>query len=278
MPTFYENKNTPITTTLGKHLMPEAHLHNHLEMVYLTKGQTYAFCDDQTLEMEPGDVFIAFPNQVHGYPRKGDGTAEHNIIIFSPRVCSEFKDLFHRMVPVCPLVKASNLDPEIPDLIQRIFQANQNESPYKEAVTRGYLIAFLGKLLRSMELREERQSDGTLLKDILNYCNRHYTEPLSLDRLSKELNAGKHHISHIFSEKLKISFPDYINGLRINDATRKLAQSPDQLITDIAYDCGFSSTRTFNRAFVKHTGTTPRDYREKNLYKTTEPISFYIKD
>ena len=109
MPTFYENKITPITTSLGQSLTPEAHLHNHLEMVYLTHGQTYAFCDEQTLEMEPGDVFIAFPNQVHGYPRKGDGTAEHNIIIFSPRVCSEFKDLFHRMVPVCPLVKAKDL-------------------------------------------------------------------------------------------------------------------------------------------------------------------------
>lgn len=278
MATFYENKRIPIQTTKGKKLSDGAHLHNHIEIVYLLSGATGTVCDEQRDTLHPGDIFVAFPNQVHYYPRIDDGTAEHFIFIFSPVVCSEFKDLFHRMTPISPIVRAKDIDPEIPTLAKKILEENEQTTPYREVITRGYLIAFLGKLFRSMEFREERQSDGTLLKSILNYCNNYYTEPLSLDRLSKDLNVGKYHISHIFSNKLKISFPDYVNGLRINEAIRKLTADPDRPITDIAYDCGFSSTRTFNRAFCKYTGVSPREYREKNRYQTVAPINFYIKD
>ncbi len=278
MATFYENKQIPITAQVGNKLMDDPHLHNHLEVVYLQSGASGAVCDESSSTLAPGDIFISFPNQVHYYPKIGDGTAINSIIIFSPTVCSEFKDLFHRMTPISPIVRAKDLDPDIPELVQKIIEENHKETPYREATTRGYLIALLGKLLRSMEFREEKQPDGTLLKNILNYCNKHYTEPISLDILSRELNAGKYHISHIFSEKLKISFPDYINGLRINDAVRLLTTDPDRAITDIAYDCGFNSTRTFNRAFVKHTGMSPRDYRDKNRYSTVSPINFFIKD
>lgn len=278
MATFYENKRIPVSAYYGSKLLDSPHLHNHLEVVYLQEGATEVGCDEFRAELHPGDVFISFPNQVHHYPKVGDGTAIHSIIIFSPMVCSEFKELFRRMTPVSPIVRSRDLDPDVPELIAKIIDENKDETPYGEATARGYLIAFLGKLFRSMEFREEKQSDGTLMKGILNYCNKHYTEPLSLDILSKELNAGKYHISHIFSEKLKISFPDYVNGLRINDAIRLLTADSDRSITDIAYDCGFNSTRTFNRAFVKYTGTSPREYREKNLYKNVAPINFYIQD
>lgn len=278
MATFYENKRIPVSSTQGLKLSDEPHLHNHLEVVYLLEGASGTVCDDREDSIAPGDIFISFPNQVHCYPKIGDGHAKHLIFIFSPIVCSEFKDLFHRMTPTSAVVRKEDLDPEIPLLAQKICDENRKDTPYREVITRGYLIAFLGKLFRSMEFREEKQSDGTLLKNILNYCNKHYTEPLSLDRLATELNVGKYHISHIFGKKLKISFPDYVNGLRINDAIRKLTADTGCSITDIAYDCGFSSTRTFNRAFVKYTGISPREYREKNLYKTVDPINFYIKD
>lgn len=279
MQTYYENRrNILIEARKGTRLLDHPHLHNDLELVYLQGGKTEAICDDVREILEPGDLFLSFPNQVHSYPKLNSGTVDHSIIIFSPTVCSEFKDLFRRMTPVSPIVRGKDLDPDIPKLIEKIIDEPKGQTPYREAVIRGYLIALLGKLVGSMEFREEQKSDGTVLKDILNYCNKHYTEPLSLELLSKELNVGKYYISHIFGEKLKISFPDYVNGLRINDAIRKLATDPDRSITEIAYDCGFNSTRTFNRAFIKFTQMPPREYREKNLYKNVSPINFYIVD
>ena len=278
MAAFYENKRIPVSASAGLCLTDKPHLHDHLEVVFLLDGATGTLCEERKDELFPGDVFISFPNQIHCYPKKGDGVARHLIFIFSPVVCSEFKDLFHRMAPISSIVRKEDLDPDIPALAQKIYEENSKDTPYKDVITRGYLIAFLGKLFCSMEFREEKQSDGTALKRILNYCNKHYAEPLPLDRLSRELSMGKHHISHIFSKKLNSSFSDYVNGLRINQAVLKLTSAPESSITDIAYECGFSSTRTFNRAFVKYTGISPREYRKENLYKTVDPINFYIKD
>ncbi|MBO5214172.1 MAG: AraC family transcriptional regulator [Clostridia bacterium] len=277
MPTFYENRtNRPLLVKKGSGLISTPHLHNHLELIYLQDGATETVCDNQREVLSPGDIFLSFPNQIHFYPKIGNGRAIHSILIFDPNFCREFKELFHRMTPTSAVVRKENLNPDIPLLIEKLLLESKNDTPYRDAVLRGLLIALLGKLFPSMEFREERKSDGTILKNILNYCNKHYTEPLSLEVLAKEFGVGKYHISHIFGEKLKISFPDYVNGLRINDAIKKLAENPDQSVTQIAYDCGFNSTRTFNRAFVKFTETTPREYREKHLHKKVTPINFYI--
>ena len=279
MTTFYENKQTPVTARTGTKLTTGPHLHNHIEVVYLVRGDVYAVSDNKKEKMKDGDVFIAFPNQVHCYPNDDCvGSLEHIIIIFSPFVCREFNDLFLRMTPVSSVIRAEDLDPEVPLLIRSICDTSAKDVPYKNAILRGYLISCLGRLFASMEFREEKQSDGYILKNILNYCNKHYKEPLSLDKVAAGLGIGKYNISRILSEKLNISFPDYINGLRINDATQRLSETPDTPITDIAYNCGFSSTRTFNRAFLKYTGMSPRDYREKNLYQKVSPLNFYITD
>ena len=266
MQAIYENrKSNNITTRLDHTLIETPHLHNDLELIYLQKGTTGVACDNFREDLYPGDIFLSFPNQVHFYPKRDNGVAIHSIIIFSPTLCSEFKELFHRMTPVSPVVRAKDVPPSVPRLIQQVLKENEGDHPLRKAITRGYLIALLGNLFDAMEFREEKKSDGILLKNILNYCNLHYTEPLSLDVLAKELNVGKYHISHIFSEKLKISFPDYINGLRINYAGKILTQETDRSITEIAYDCGFNSTRTFNRAFLKHMKTTPREFRKKTF-------------
>ncbi len=277
MATFYENRHTPIVTAQKDRLGTAAHFHNHLEIVYLLEGATKVVCDDRQYTMNSGDVFVAFPNQVHFYPRIDDGYANHFLFIFSPFVCSEFKDLFQGMTPTEPIVRKKDQAPELLYLAEKIFESNKKELPYNNVITRGYLIAFLGILFRSMEFCEEKQSDGTLLRSILNYCNQNYTKQISLETLSVDLNVSKYHISHIFSQKLKTSFVDLVNGLRVNDAIQKLTSPQKIQITDIAYDCGFNSTRTFNRAFIKYTGMTPREYREENRNKTVSPIKFHIK-
>lgn len=278
MPIFYENRtNRPLYIGKGAvSLIDAPHLHNHLELIYLLDGTTGTICDNHRITMQPGDIFLSFPNQVHAYPGALAGKESHFIVIFDPDFCSEFKELFRNAIPLSPVIRNKYLDPEIKELLQKAVEESKRDNPYRDAVIRGYLIAILGKLFQSMEFREIQKSEGTTLKNILNYCNKHYTEPLSLEMLSRELNIGKYHISHIFSEKLKISFPDYINGLRINNAIKQLAEHPEQSVTEIAYDCGFNSTRTFNRAFLKHTNTTPREYREKNLHKKVAPLNFFV--
>jgi AraC-like DNA-binding protein len=88
---------------------------------------------------------------------------------------------------------------------------------------------------------------------------------LNLQQLARKVGIHYNYLSRIINEKFGLSYNDYINGYRIEEAKRMLAD-PGQAartILDIAYDTGFYSKSVFNTAFKKVTGMTPSQYRKK---------------
>ncbi len=86
---------------------------------------------------------------------------------------------------------------------------------------------------------------------------------VNLSELSDQIEEKKHHLSQVLSEKMNISFNDYVNAIRIRYA-EKLLLSPhheNTKIIAIAFESGFNNNVTFNKAFVKFTGSTPHKYR-----------------
>ena len=88
----------------------------------------------------------------------------------------------------------------------------------------------------------------------------HFLEPVTLDMLSRELGVSKFLISRIFSDQLHTSFRDYVNGRRVALA-QMLLLSTTNPVTEIAFESGFNSLRSFYRAFKKEYGNTPNEYR-----------------
>ncbi|MCP4220031.1 MAG: helix-turn-helix domain-containing protein [bacterium] len=86
---------------------------------------------------------------------------------------------------------------------------------------------------------------------------------LTLQKLSSLLKVHYNHLSRIINERMEMSFNDYINSFRIEEAKRHL-QDPGKnkkTILQVAFDTGFYSKSVFNTAFKKFTGTTPSRYR-----------------
>jgi AraC family L-rhamnose operon regulatory protein RhaS len=53
----------------------------------------------------------------------------------------------------------------------------------------------------------------------------------------------------------------YLSHLRIEVAGKLLREHPQRNITEIALDCGFSSSQCFAKVFRRQMGCMPRDYR-----------------
>ena len=79
-----------------------------------------------------------------------------------------------------------------------------------------------------------------------------------------------HHLSQVINDKFEKNFFDLINGFRIEEAKRRLANGDieKQKILAIALDVGFGSLGSFNRAFKRHTGKTPSEFRNAANAKT----------
>ena len=90
---------------------------------------------------------------------------------------------------------------------------------------------------------------------------------LSLPELATRLGCSINHLSQAINEGHGVSFFDFINRYRVQEATNILVQderaSPS--ILDVALAVGFNSTSTFYAAFKKSTGLTPAQYRRESL-------------
>nr|WP_299070292.1 helix-turn-helix domain-containing protein [uncultured Allomuricauda sp.] len=86
---------------------------------------------------------------------------------------------------------------------------------------------------------------------------------LTLSDLASQLNTRERQLSQFINNHYNLTFQDYINSLRIEEAKKLIEQnrSSGKTILEIAYASGFNSKSAFNFAFKKHTQTTPTSYK-----------------
>ena len=109
-------------------------------------------------------------------------------------------------------------------------------------------------------------NNTSVIEKTLTYIDENITDDLSLKKLS-ELNAlSSIHFHNIFKSATGKTLRQYVEEQRIKKAITLLLTSNSNL-TQIAYDCGFSSQSYFSFAFKRKTGYAPREYMRKMYSK-----------
>ncbi|MDB5196785.1 MAG: hypothetical protein JWP88_1156 [Flaviaesturariibacter sp.] len=106
----------------------------------------------------------------------------------------------------------------------------------------------------------------TIWKDKISAAivgERLYTNPsLTLADLAKHLQTNTALVSRVINSGFSMNFNDFINCHRVAEVKERLqnAEASTVTIMSIAYEAGFNSKATFNRAFKKFTGGNPKDF------------------
>lgn len=93
-----------------------------------------------------------------------------------------------------------------------------------------------------------------------------YTDPeLNLPALARKLALPAGQLSRIINAGFGTNFNDFVNGYRVAAVKTMLASGEHkrQTLLGIAFECGFNSKATFNRAFLKATGLSPKAYLQQ---------------
>ncbi len=87
-------------------------------------------------------------------------------------------------------------------------------------------------------------------------------QELSLATLAEELNYNAKYLSHIFKEKMGVSYTEYLRTLRIKYAVTLFDHGIDS-IKNVAFLCGFHDPLYFSSVFKQIIGVSPKEYRNK---------------
>lgn len=239
-----------------------AHLHYHVEIVYLRQGYAKVYIDSDVFEMGTGDLLVIFPNRIHRFEDLGQKN-KYELFIVNPDIAPELSQRISTENPQNPVITKAVENKRLVSLVEILSDIKNFPIKSRSLLLKGYMHSFFAEVLEMMPLRTIKPDENQALRLVVQYCSQNFTKDLSLTMLEEELHLSKYYISHLFGDKLGIRFNDYINSLRISEACRLLRMS-DMSITAISDSAGFGTLRTFNRAFIKQVGTSPSDYRKNN--------------
>lgn len=99
---------------------------------------------------------------------------------------------------------------------------------------------------------------------VLEYISKNFANSeIDSESVSKVAGVSRTRVNEILKSEYGSTFTNYINKLRLVEASRLLAEKPDAHITEVAYLVGFKNISYFNKLFKEEFGLTPKEVRGK---------------
>ena len=110
------------------------------------------------------------------------------------------------------------------------------------------------------------------IEDTLEYIRENLTSEMDLGFLANRASFSKIYFHKLFKASTGRTIHQYIEEQRIKKAIN-LMISTDMTLSQVAYECGFSSQSYFCYAFKRNTGLTPRAYTKEVAKQYSEGLA-----
>ena len=109
-----------------------------------------------------------------------------------------------------------------------------------------------------------------LLAEVLAYIEAHLFEPMTAAELATVAGFSPYHFSRLFTARFGESVMSYVRTCRLQAAALRLTGDIPPTLIDLAFDCGFESQEAFTRAFRRHYGVPPGQFKRDKLEQQTK--------
>ena len=239
--------------------------HSHgtsTELSLLLEGQTEIQMGGCIYTLEPGDIIIKRPRQLHKeLSRTSDPVT---------MVCLLLEGIHFSNAPAEEILSDSShtqlISHDRNDLLKAIFF--HMEKTHKSRPISAEMVSSLLLLLREMEAdglvkNPIRPEKAALVDTIRSYIAHNFDKKLTLQDLSSSVYISPCYMDRLFKKETGISINRYITECRMGEAERNLVFTNDD-IKMIALRCGFSDIHYFYKVFKKNSGMTPMEFRIKH--------------
>ena len=248
----------------------QLHSHTFYELLYCANscGAEY-LVGPERYRLQQGDIIFVPPGISHRplLPKNLDTPYTRYILWLSP----EFMDLFSQMLPYpftekqarANLLRTRGTPWEfLGDLFAGGIAEAEARADGWEAAVIGNTLTLLTQIKRATDDRAARALKAEkpeLLDRLIAYVEQNYTRNLTIRDLSQAFYISSSTISHLFTQKLGVSFYRYVTQRRLIRAKALIARGLP--LETVAAQSGFGDYSAFYRAFRKDYGISPRQYR-----------------
>ena len=162
---------------------------------------------------------------------------------------------------------------EVLEMFVSLCEHNDLTNPENEIMLHSLLMKLIYTLDKCAPQYKSKHSpkrnNHDIIEETIEYISKNLASDLSLEKLCERANFTPIYFHKLFKASTGKTLREYVEEQRIKKAIELLV-STEMTLTQIAYDCGFSSQSYFSYAFKRCTGTTPRGYAKQVAEKYEE--------
>ncbi len=260
------------------------HRNEGIEVTYVETGRLGFAVDGESFELHPGDITITRPWQRHrvGDPQVAAGRLHWLIldlsvrrpnqewkwpswVVLSPADRAELTNLLrHNEHPVWR--GSAGIRTCFQNIARAVESDRGGDHVSLVAVRINELLLLLLDTLRKEQVALDESLASTLrtvelfLTDLHDY-QEHLALPWTVGEMAKSCGLGATKFTEHTKRLTNLTPAKYLIRCRLEAAARMLSQTPAPSVTDVALECGFSSSQYFATAFRAHFGHPPTVHR-----------------
>ncbi|MDY3929987.1 MAG: AraC family transcriptional regulator [Clostridia bacterium] len=257
-----------------------AHLHNYIEMLFCLEGEYEIWLNSKYFRFSKGDLVVINSREIHRICSISDEGGKYICTRFLPDMLYTSTSSAFDMKYVMPFMlnssnhqrvfKSSEIENTfIPYLMHEICsEFNEKKYGYEMAVKTDISRIFLWivRYWHNLNLNNDNTYffDEDMIKRMqlaLDFIAENYGDDIKASEVADICNLSYSYFSRIFKQYMKKSFTEYLNYIRITNAEKQLI-SGNKPITEIAVECGFTTSSYFIQQFKRVKGMSPKQFRK----------------
>lgn len=248
-----------------------SHWHDDVEFILVLSGHMEYNINGITVELKEGEGIFVNTRQLHyGFSGNYDECIFICILIHPVLLCSSPYVEKKYVIPVMDneamtyLVLHSDVEyeKEILELLDKMYQCH-NDELFAMKIQGLFFEIWENLFLLSDCLEQKvmpRNQHLSVLKEMLRFIYKNYTEKISLLQIARAGKVGKTTCCAVFQKYTNETPIAYLTNYRLKKSI-ELLELTDKTVSEICFETGFSGASYFTETFRKVYGCTPTEYR-----------------
>jgi len=222
-----------------------------VDITYVIGGNANYIIDSQEITVSAGDL-LCIPKKSY---RSASSTTASRFECFAANL--RIHDLDGGELPIpLPLLSSVGIHTDIIAQYKRLNENWLKRGPGYKMRVRAHFMLILQRFLEMLLYEVDTYQFDSRVKSAIRYMTDNYAESVNINHVAEILQLTPNYLGVLFKKETKITFRDYLNMIRLNQAEDMLRAGKGN-ITEVAQKCGFKDVFYFSRLFKKHKGATP---------------------